>query len=82
MSKTDLNRRCDCGSGKKYKNCCGSSVAAAPRENMDSIHLNMEIAYKGAIGRKREKFCREFTAKQPQVYELISQRQNEMVSAN
>ncbi len=82
MSKTDINRRCACGSGKKYKNCCGSSVSAPPRENMNSIALNREIAYKGAIGRKREKFCLEFRAKQPQIYNLISQRQNEMVAAN
>ena len=81
MSKTDVNRRCECGSGRKYKNCCGSSAAPTPLQNSDSITLNKEIAYKGVIGRKREQFCREFTAKQPQVYDLISQRQNEMVSA-
>ncbi len=81
MIKADINRRCECGSGKKYKNCCGSSVAAAPVQNTDSIALNKEIAYKGAIGRKREKFCREFMAMQQKVYAQISDRQNEMVSA-
>jgi len=80
MNTADINRRCDCGSGKKYKNCCGSSLATKSRSNTDIVTINMEIAYRGQIGRKREKFCREFISKQQEVYTRISDRQNEMVS--
>jgi Fe-S-cluster containining protein len=40
----------------------------------------MEIAYKGKIGRKREKFCIDFIARQQEVFSQISARQNETIS--
>ncbi len=56
--KIGRNDRCPCGSGKKYKKCCGSvedviNIGKAA----DSIRFNRQIAYIGAVGHKKEAFC-------------------------
>jgi Fe-S-cluster containining protein len=56
----ERNAPCPCGSGKKYKKCCGANAAPAQNET-DWISLNRAIAYSGAIGKKRETFCLEYT---------------------
>lgn len=54
----ERNAPCPCGSGKKYKKCCG-----APAENSlpRDVSLHRLIAYKGQVGQQRELFCREYT---------------------
>ncbi|GAG14309.1 unnamed protein product, partial [marine sediment metagenome] len=61
--KIGRNDPCPCGSGKKYKKCCGattSAVSVAGRKTRDYIALNKDIAYKGKIGKMREEFCVRF----------------------
>ena len=55
---TDRNAPCPCGSGKKYKKCCGQS----PTPSQDPVAINRAVAYAGAVGRRREAFCREYIA--------------------
>ena len=53
----DRNAPCPCGSGKKYKRCCG-----APQADIDPVTLNRDVAYAGEIGRRRQQFCLDYTA--------------------
>jgi len=56
---SERNASCPCGSGKKYKKCCGkANVARLP----DNVELNRRIAYQGQVGRRREQFCLEYVA--------------------
>ena len=56
--KIGRNDPCPCGSGKKYKNCCGAtSQTRVDKKERDYFKLNKAIAYKGEIGRQREEFC-------------------------
>lgn len=60
MSKIGRNDPCPCGSGKKYKKCCGATRQPPPvqaSKERDYVTLNRAIAYKGRIGRQREDFC-------------------------
>jgi Fe-S-cluster containining protein len=72
----ERNSPCPCGSGKKYKKCCGSGVGErSDREAaVQRCRLN---AYEGEQGRRREDFCRRYTAyKKARLAELESgQRQ-------
>jgi Fe-S-cluster containining protein len=56
----DRNGPCPCGSGKKYKKCHGLETAASVKS--DPLAVNRIVAYKGAVGRRREIFCREYAA--------------------
>jgi hypothetical protein len=58
----ERNDPCPCGSGKKYKKCCGASASPAGEvmPEADAIALNLAIAYKGKIGRLREQFCQQY----------------------
>jgi Fe-S-cluster containining protein len=60
----DRNAPCPCGSGKKYKKCCGGASLAS---NQDPVSINREIAYLGDIGRRREAFCRSYIAAKKEV---------------
>jgi hypothetical protein len=51
----ERNAPCPCGSGKKYKRCCGLAVAEDCRDQ-DNLLLNQSVAYLGDIGRRREAF--------------------------
>ncbi len=53
----ERNAPCPCGSGKKYKKCCGAIQQNQP----DFIGINRAIAYKGAVGRARQGFCEAYT---------------------
>lgn len=66
---TERNGPCPCGSGKKYKKCCGQ--ARQPPVG-DPRALNRAVAYAGVIGRRREAFCREYSATKKQALESIS----------
>lgn len=54
----ERNALCHCGSGKKYKRCCGLSAARTP----DSFAVNRAIAYKGTMGRRRQAFCEAYSS--------------------
>lgn len=58
MSKIGRNDPCPCGSGKKYKNCCGitGDLKIGIREP-NYFEINREIAYRGKIGQRRREFC-------------------------
>jgi Fe-S-cluster containining protein len=62
------NDPCPCGSGKKYKKCCGAPPSPPPawvREKGDHMAPHRAIAYIGKIGQMRADFCRQyFTYKQ------------------
>ena len=55
----ERNAPCPCGSGKKYKKCCGLSNARPPQA--DLIAVNRAVAYKGDIGRHRKAWCETYT---------------------
>jgi Fe-S-cluster containining protein len=57
--KTERNAPCPCGSGQKYKKCCGAPKGEGRRQ-ANVIRVNQAVAYKGEIGRKREAFCRDY----------------------
>jgi len=68
--KIGRNEPCPCGSGKKYKNCCGarSNTPIGATEQ-----INRMIAYKGRVGRQREKFCLQYIKhKQAENKEIMS----------
>ena len=54
--KPERNAPCPCGSGKKYKKCCGQN------QQPDYFSINRAAAYNGLIGRQREAFCVDYTA--------------------
>jgi Fe-S-cluster containining protein len=56
--RTTRNGLCSCGSGKKYKHCCGIAGAATLP---NPISLNRALAYRGETGRRREAFCVEYS---------------------
>ena len=76
MMKPSRNAPCPCGSGKKYKRCCGASsqpVTFRTRKDPDYVALNQAIAYKGKIGRMREDFCRNFIETKRTIIQKIEQ---------
>jgi len=58
------NDPCPCGSGKKYKKCCGKVDKSSSEEQAEYKQLNFDfnisriISYKGKIGKMREDFCK------------------------
>ncbi|MFC2021620.1 SEC-C metal-binding domain-containing protein [Chloroflexota bacterium] len=50
--KVGRNDPCPCGSGKKYKKCCGAQLSTGMNKSQteNSIQFNCEIAYLGEIG--------------------------------
>lgn len=72
------NEPCPCGSGKKYKKCCGATDRQfAITHELDYFAINKNIAYKGKIGQQRENFCIEFIKKKKVNLNLIQQKQVE-----
>ena len=75
------NDPCPCGSGKKYKRCCGLT-AGQNRNKPDSFTTNRALAYSGAIGERREAFCKDYTAfKKVKIIEIESALKQETASA-
>ncbi len=69
------NDPCPCGSGKKYKRCCGSVSSTSGRmpAQIDPFKLSRAIAYEGKVGRQREAWCVEYMKhKKTQNEELMS----------
>jgi len=65
----DRNAPCPCGSGKKYKKCCGGETPSRP----DSLTINREVAYIGQVGRLRAQFCRDYIATKKEAIHNIEQ---------
>jgi Fe-S-cluster containining protein len=63
------NDPCPCGSGKKYKRCCGSDLG--DRAEIRRVLFNREIAYLGALGHNREAFCIEYMEHKRKLLEQI-----------
>jgi Fe-S-cluster containining protein len=61
MLKPERNAPCPCGSGKKYKKCCGLA-GVQDRQYPDLFAVNRAVAYQGDIGRQREAFCNDYAA--------------------
>jgi Fe-S-cluster containining protein len=75
---TERNEPCPCGSGKKYKKCCG--VTAHPGKE-ELIQTNRAIAYSGAIGWQREQFCFSYAAqKKDNIGRLEDKTRQELAS--
>ena len=77
--KVGRNDPCPCGSGKKYKNCCGAdpSIPIPATKKIDLLRLNRTIAYKGRFGQQREEFCiRYMKHKHAQNEEIMSRLTN------
>lgn len=58
--KVGRNAPCPCGSGKKYKKCCGFGRRdrVSPIESQSfRMEIFRKIAYSGSIGEQRKKFC-------------------------
>jgi hypothetical protein len=81
MSRNDP---CPCGSGKKYKKCCGQlagfTIAGPTAESR--IRLNRAIAYKGMIGRRREQYCDHYVAHKHKAIGVIETSLRQEVAAN
>jgi len=77
--KTGRNAPCPCGSGKKYKKCCGKS---SPDSNslIDTIQFNKQIAYIGSIGHRREETCIKFIEQRQNVISLLEEGQQKQVA--
>lgn len=62
MKKVGRNDLCPCGSGKKYKKCCGSTgnLGVVGKRAIDYFEINRDIAYRGKIGQQRKKYCIQF----------------------
>jgi len=73
--KIGRNEPCPCGSGKKYKRCCGAERQTDVRghKEIDHFKLNKEIAYKGKIGRMREEFCKKYILRKQAAFQVIEQ---------
>ena len=80
--KIGRNDPCPCGSGKKYKKCCGSKSQSDIDHNKETIYfdLNRKIAYKGKIGQKRESLCKRYIAWKKLAFKKIETMQLEQAS--
>ncbi len=72
-SKVGRNDLCPCGSGKKYKKCCGARIPtqSAIKQDPDYFKMNKEIAYKGKIGKQRNSFCLDYMVKKKANFDII-----------
>jgi hypothetical protein len=76
MSKVGRNDPCPCGSGLKYKRCCGSSITNENyiKPDIDSFSLYKDIAYKGNIGKQRRKFCIQYIDSKKRAQNTIKEK--------
>jgi len=76
------NDRCPCGSGKKFKKCCGLSVNQSHNKpDYFSINRARAVAYKGSVGRLREAFCIDYTTfKKKVILEIENELKQEVAS--
>lgn len=71
------NSPCPCGSGKKFKRCCGTGETASPsvRAKTDIFDLAGRTAYAGSVGSARKRFCRRVLNEKKRVFESIADSQ-------
>jgi len=84
MINPSRNAPCPCGSGKKYKRCCGASSQPVPnrfRKERDYVALNQAIAYKGKVGKMREDFCIRYIKHKTEVIKVIVRNLTDRVAA-
>lgn len=83
IGKTGRNDPCPCGSGKKYKRCCGAALPTglSKGQTENAIRFNQEIAYLGRIGRRRKEFCERFLDHKQRLLEQIDREQKEQAAA-
>ena len=81
---TGRNYPCPCGSGKKYKKCCGSEDSvqlganAIPLSTLkETVAFHRRTAYIGYIGRKRQEFCTRYAAYKTKALQSLASRQVE-----
>ncbi len=67
----ERNAACPCGSGKKYKKCCGGPASAG---QVDLVALSRSIAYLGETGARRLAFCRDYLALKQGVLGVIERK--------
>jgi Fe-S-cluster containining protein len=70
MPEAGRNDPCPCGSGKKYKKCCGAAVRP------DFFEINRDIAYRGRVGLQRKEFCINYIEEKKE--RLVSVRQTQI----
>lgn len=83
MTKThqsiSKNSPCPCGSGKKYKRCCGSENVVASRENGISISLARQLL-KSGNPKLADEVCRRLIDENKSIFEALCLRGD--ISAN
>lgn len=81
--KVGRNEPCPCGSGKKYKRCCGAGLHTYVNgeKEIDYFKLNKEIAYKGKVGRMREESCIRYIRHKQAAFKVIKQKIIEQTAA-
>lgn len=77
MTRIDRNAPCPCGSGKKYKKCCGSGSVHLFEGELNRFERYRDIAYEGSIGREREAFCLNFLERKQKIFKDIEMKQKE-----
>lgn len=79
MGKIGRNDTCPCGSGKKYKKCCGATLPTGVTKTQaeSAISFNRDIAYVGVVGRRREGFCKRFLEHKRKQIEAINAGQRD-----
>lgn len=75
--KIGRNDPCPCGSGKKYKKCCGATAVNSPelttQEDSNLFEMNKAIAYKGKIGHLREAFSIKYIERKSRRFKDIEE---------
>jgi Fe-S-cluster containining protein len=80
--KIGRNAPCPCGSGKKYKHCCGSAQLkrADTLREFDVFSLSRRLAYIGKVGKKRKEFCKIYLKTKKVQFEKIRAFQEQHVA--
>jgi Fe-S-cluster containining protein len=83
MTKIERNGPCPCGSGKKYKKCCGSptQMLIKNKKEIDFFKLNRAVAYKGRIGRMREEFSKLCLGQKQSIITQIEEKQKSIAQS-
>lgn len=80
--KIGRNAPCPCGSGKKYKHCCGSvqSKKNNTARPFDVFNLSRRLAYVGKVGKNRKDFCKNYLKAKKSQFEQIKAFQKQQVA--
>lgn len=80
--KIGRNAPCPCGSGKKYKKCCGFGTAKKPKPTRDlaNVELNRHLAYAGKVGKARQAFCEMYLERKRTYFDEMKIFQEKLVA--